>query len=88
MKDGGTGRRGEMNLSLQKASAEGNRFARRCRAAGGTDGEEAGVSPSVCYAGECKRANLLRFVRETSEETRASARRDCQVVTALTQTAT
>ncbi|KAK2867549.1 hypothetical protein Q8A67_025666 [Cirrhinus molitorella] len=45
MKDGGTGRRGEMNLSLQKASTEGNRFARRCRAAGGTDGEE-GPNPS------------------------------------------
>lgn len=85
MKDGGTGRRGEMKLSLQKASVEGNRFERRCRTAGGTDGEEVGVFPSVCYAGECKRGNLLDFVRETSEETRA---RDCQVVTALTQTAT
>ncbi len=50
MKDGGTGRRGEMNLSLQKASETGLR---------GTDGEEVGVSPSVCYAGECKRVNLL-----------------------------
>lgn len=40
MKDGGTGRRGEMNLSVQKASVAGNRFARRWRAAGGTDGEE------------------------------------------------
>ncbi len=35
MKDGGTGRRGEMNLSLQKASETGLR---------GTDGEEVGVS--------------------------------------------
>lgn len=92
MKDGGTGRRGEMNLSVQKASVAGNRFARRWRAAGGTDGEErrgeeVGVFPSVCYPGECKRANLLDFVQETSEKTER-ARRDCQVVTALTQTAT
>lgn len=63
MKDGGTGRRGEMNLSLQKASAEGNRFVRR-----GTDGEEVGVSPSVCYAGECKRANLLDGRRVKNRE--------------------
>lgn len=63
MKDGGTGRRGEINLSLQKASETGLR---------GTDGEEVGVSPSVCYTGECKRANLLDFVRETSEEARGT----------------
>lgn len=53
----------------------------------GRRGEEVGVFPSVCYPGECKRANLLDFVRETSERTER-ARRDCQVVTALTQTAT
>lgn len=49
MKGGGTGRRGERNLSVQKESV--------CEC---LDREEVGVSPERLLSRECKRADLLR----------------------------
>lgn len=97
MRDGGTGRRGEMNLSLQKANVSGNRFAWLYRTAGGTDGakerekererREVGV-----FRASATPENANEPICSTSygrrEKKRERTRQDCQVVAELTQTAT